>query len=98
MTKSSLFLLLTLPAWAQTQPYVVEKNVMAPMRDGVRLATDVYLPARDGTRLEGKFPVVLEPYNKEAAARASAPTTPGGSAPGLTSSTISSATKTFPCT
>jgi len=75
MTKWSFFLLLTLPAWAQTQPYVVEKNVMAPMRDGVRLATDIYLPARDGTRLEGKFPVVLErtPYNKEAAARASAP-------------------------
>ncbi len=34
-------------------------NVMVPMRDGVRLSTDVYLPAA-----EGRFPVVLErdPY------------------------------------
>ena len=25
---------------------VVRKNVMAPMRDGVKLATDLYVPAR----------------------------------------------------
>ena len=46
--------------------YVVERDVMVPMRDGVRLATDIYHPARDGVRLEGKFPAILErtPYNK----------------------------------
>lgn len=38
------------------------KNVMVPMRDGIRLATDIYLPAAQGT-----FPAVLvrTPYNKE---------------------------------
>ena len=37
------------------------------MRDGVRLATDIYFPGRDGARLEGKFPAILErtPYNKD---------------------------------
>lgn len=41
---------------------VVDKHVMVPMRDGVRLATDVYRP--DGP---GRFPVLLNrlPYNKE---------------------------------
>lgn len=36
-------------------------NAMVPMRDGIRLATDVYLPAGDGP-----FPVLLErtPYDK----------------------------------
>jgi hypothetical protein len=47
--------------------YVVAKDVMVPMRDGVRLATDIYFPGRDGARLEGKFPAILErtPYNKD---------------------------------
>ena len=41
---------------------LIEKNRMIPMRDGVRLATDVYRPAEEGT-----FPVLLArlPYNKE---------------------------------
>src|SRR5215469_13044854 len=49
-----------------TALYVVERDVMVPMRDGVRLATDIYYPAHDGVRLEGKFPAILErtPYNK----------------------------------
>ncbi len=35
-------------------------NVMVPMRDGVRLATDVYRPADEtGKPLEGEFPVIL---------------------------------------
>ncbi|HEV2424349.1 MAG TPA: CocE/NonD family hydrolase [Terriglobia bacterium] len=47
--------------------YTVAKNIMVPMRDGVHLATDVYFPAKDGVRLEGKFPAILErtPYNKD---------------------------------
>ncbi len=41
-------------------------DVMVTMRDGARLATDVYLPAADGALLPGPFPVVLErtPYLK----------------------------------
>lgn len=40
------------------------RDVMAPMRDGVRLATDVFLPEGDGP-----WPVILErtPYDKTAA-------------------------------
>ncbi len=36
------------------------------MRDGVKLATDVYLPAKDDAPLEGRFPVLVtrSPYNK----------------------------------
>ena len=52
---------------SDTASYVVAKNVMVPMRDGVRLATDIYFPARDGVRPEGRFPAILErtPYNKD---------------------------------
>ena len=41
-------------------------DIMVAMRDGARLATDVYLPAQDGALLPGPFPVVLErtPYLK----------------------------------
>jgi putative CocE/NonD family hydrolase len=36
------------------------RNVMVPMRDGVRLATDIYRPAdENGNVLEGEFPVIL---------------------------------------
>jgi predicted acyl esterase len=35
------------------------ENVMLPMRDGVRLATDVYRPARDGRPLDERRPVLL---------------------------------------
>ncbi len=46
--------------------------VRVPMRDGVHLATDVYLPARDGValrdllvrHLQAKLQVVLETMNK----------------------------------
>lgn len=44
----------------------IAENVMVPMRDGVRLACDIYFPARNGQPLPGPWPVVLErtPYNK----------------------------------
>jgi predicted acyl esterase len=44
------------------QQYIVQcqKNLMMPTRDGVRLATDVYFPARDGGRVLGHYPVILE--------------------------------------
>ncbi len=45
---------------------VVTKNVMVPMRDGVKLAADLYQPARDGKPVSGKFPALLTrtPYDK----------------------------------
>lgn len=45
---------------------VVERNVMVKMRDGIRLATDVYRPARDGKVIGGKLPAIMErtPYGK----------------------------------
>jgi putative CocE/NonD family hydrolase len=39
---------------------LVAENVMIPMRDGVKLATDIYRPAApDGTPLPGPFPTLL---------------------------------------
>jgi len=45
----------------------VSKNVMISMRDGVKLACDIYRPALNGQAAEGKFPVILErtPYGKD---------------------------------
>ena len=45
----------------------VSKDVMVPMRDGVRLATDIYRPVLNGALVAGKFPAILErtPYNKD---------------------------------
>jgi putative CocE/NonD family hydrolase len=60
----------TAPADAKSEiryEIAVAKNVMVPMRDGVRLATDVYRPASHDIPVAGKFPVILErtPYNKD---------------------------------
>jgi uncharacterized protein len=46
-------------------------DVMVSMRDGIRLATDIYRPMRDGKPVEGRFPVILErtPYGKTIASR-----------------------------
>lgn len=57
------------PATFQVQ---VEANVMVPMRDGTQLATDIYLPTRDGKRLKERSPVILTrtPYNKDGNASA----------------------------
>ena len=55
-------------AWADEPRYEVaaQNDVMVAMRDGVSLATDVYLPARDGKPLDGRWPVILmrTPYGK----------------------------------
>ena len=50
-----------------------ETNVMVPMRDGVRLATDIYFPAVGEHRAEGRFPIILErtPYNMRSPVRVS---------------------------
>ncbi|MEJ7790855.1 MAG: CocE/NonD family hydrolase [Gaiellaceae bacterium] len=45
---------------------VVSKDVMVTTRDGIRLATDLYRPARDGELVSGRYPTVvcLTPYDK----------------------------------
>ena len=50
----------------QEYDVTVDKDVMLSMRDGTRLATDIYFPSNNGTRSSGEFPVILErtPYNK----------------------------------
>src|ERR1700751_1997521 len=68
-------LILTVSLRAQNPPqpveanyeFVVEQNVMITMRDGVKLACDIYRPARNGKAVEEKFPVILErtPYGKQ---------------------------------
>ena len=65
------FLLASVPALAAAQSEAefevdVEKDIMVAMRDGTRLATDVYRPARDGQPLEERSPVILTrtPYDK----------------------------------
>ena len=46
---------------------VTQTGIMVPMRDGVKLATDIYLPAKAGQPIAEKFPVILtrSPYNKD---------------------------------
>ncbi len=46
-------------------------TAMVPMRDGVRLATDIHVPARNGAPLPGAWPVILErtPYGKSRPSR-----------------------------
>jgi uncharacterized protein len=60
------------PSTGSTQPsdVAVRKNVMIAMRDGTRLAADIYLPAKDGSAISGKFPTILSrtPYDKSAQA------------------------------
>lgn len=38
---------------------VISRDVMIPMRDGVRLATDIYRPAHDGEPVSERFPTIL---------------------------------------
>lgn len=76
MTKPALAFLLgllpaCLPALAADAPYaavVAERNLMIPMRDGTRLATDIYRPATDGKMVDDRLPVLLQrtPYDKTA--------------------------------
>jgi hypothetical protein len=44
-----------------------QENLMIPMRDGVKLAVDVYRPAANGIPIEEKLPILLQrtPYNKK---------------------------------
>ncbi len=66
----SVFLLTGL-AGSAAENVIIQTNVMVQMRDGVRLATDIYLPAKNDAPAEGRFPVILTrmPYNKNGSKR-----------------------------
>lgn len=51
-----------------------DKNVMVPMRDGAKLATDIYRPALNGAPAPGRFPTLLirTPYTRAFQDRANA--------------------------
>ena len=63
-------------ALGQSQQYEVQadKNVMIPMRDGIKLATDIYRPALNGAFAAGRFPTLLirTPYTRAFQDRANA--------------------------
>ena len=65
----AVLILVTWAAPISAAPYevTVQKDVMVPMRDGIRLATDIYLPMQDGKPLGEKLPTILDrrPYNKD---------------------------------
>ncbi len=58
-------------AGVETYDTHLTSDVMVHVRDGVRLATDVYRPALNGKPVEGRFPVILErtPYGKTVVSR-----------------------------
>lgn len=64
-----LVLVLFLCPIALAADFVVEKDVMVPMRDGVPLATDIYRPAAKGKASDEKLPAILTrtPYGKDGA-------------------------------
>jgi putative CocE/NonD family hydrolase len=51
-----------------TTPQGVHKDVTVPMRDGVKLAADIFVPIKNGKLAEAHLPVILvrTSYNKEA--------------------------------
>lgn len=51
----------SLPAPEPVSPgVVVHRDVMVAMRDGIRLAADIYRPAHDGRVVQAPLPVILE--------------------------------------
>ncbi len=61
-----VFVFSVFAAAAQQFDSVAVSTEMVPMRDGVRLATDIYQPASGGQPVDARFPVLLirTPYNK----------------------------------
>ncbi|MDP6771893.1 MAG: CocE/NonD family hydrolase, partial [Anaerolineales bacterium] len=53
---------------AQSFDSTCDQNIMITARDGIKLATDIYFPSLNETKVNGKFPVILErtPYDKSA--------------------------------
>lgn len=60
---------LAAPAPEESFDMVLDSNVGVKTRDGVRLATDIYRPARNGKAVAGRFPVIMErtPYGRNVA-------------------------------
>jgi putative CocE/NonD family hydrolase len=78
-----LAILAAIPLRAQTDlryGIAESKDVMVAMRDGVKLAADIYRPAQNGQLVDGKFPVILmrTPYNKENVAQSANAFVPHG--------------------
>lgn len=57
---------------AETYDSSSMESVMVPMRDGVKLSTDIYTPAHAGKKADGKFTVLIErtPYGKAGRSKA----------------------------
>src|SRR5437762_6764312 len=55
------------PAAERYEVVLFKQNVMVAMRDGVKLATDIYRPSASGAPIETPLPLLLQrtPYNKE---------------------------------
>src|ERR1700729_480223 len=66
MKTFAVMLFSTSAIWAQSYEVIAAKDIMLPMRDGIRLCTDIYRPARNGAPVPEKFPIILErtPYGK----------------------------------
>ena len=54
------------PAEVLADDVVIHRDTMITMRDGIRLATDIFRPARGGQPIDGALPVIFErtPYDK----------------------------------
>lgn len=66
MSQSTAAITATRQGSHQQYDWLREADVLLPMRDGVRLAADIYRPALDGRPAPGRFPALLErtPYDK----------------------------------
>lgn len=73
LTAAGAALLSEPAALAVEEPFdvLLTSDVMVRMRDGIRLATDIYRPARRGRPIVGALPVILErtPYGKTVVSR-----------------------------
>jgi putative CocE/NonD family hydrolase len=70
-TSAALLLALAVSAREAEFEATITKDVQVVTRDGVKLATDLYFPARGGAIVPGKHPVILArtPYNKNGTAK-----------------------------
>jgi len=53
----------------QAYDVAIDRDIMIAVRDGLRLATDIYFPASAGIHAPGRFPALIErtPYDKDSA-------------------------------
>ncbi len=67
-----LVLSVSAPSALADEVVLFAEDLMVPMRDGVRLATDVYRPVRDGKPVDEKLPILFHrtPYDKKGSSRA----------------------------